>query len=157
MYYQIFHTFMGDFFALESKGEIKILHQDLSLLSPNAKLCTTALLEKCVSEVDCYLRGELREFSLPFVLSGSEFEKKVYQALLSVRYGEITTYQSLALAINSPHSSRAIGNALAKNPLLLIIPCHRVICKNGKIGGYVLGEEKKRELLGIEGYILKKV
>ena len=150
MFYQIFHTFIGDFFALESDGEIKILHQNLSLLPPNAKLYTTALLERCISEVDCYLRGELREFSLPFSLSGSEFERKVYQALLSVRYGEITTYQSLALAINSPHSCRAIGNALAKNPLLLLIPCHRVICKNGKLGGYVLGEEKKREILGME-------
>lgn len=153
MYYQIFHTFMGDFFALESKGKITILHQNLSLLPPNAKLCTTALLEKSINEVDCYLRGELKEFSLPFALSGSKFEREVYQALLGVRYGEITTYQSLALAINSPHSCRAIGNALAKNPLLLLIPCHRVICKNGKLGGYVLGEEKKRKILEIEGYL----
>lgn len=154
MFYQIFHTFIGDFFALEQDNNLITLHQNLSLLPSNASLSPTPLLQECKNELKAYFEGKLKEFSLPYAIGGSEFEKKVYQALLSVPYGEITTYQSLAFEINSPHSSRAIGNALAKNPLLLIIPCHRVICKNGKIGGYVLGEEKKRKILGVENPLM---
>lgn len=151
MFYQIFHSFIGDFFILEQEGAIVMLHQDFSLLPSNATLSPTVLLDKAKNQLNSYFKGELKDFSLPFVLSGSEFEKRIYQELSLIAYGETLSYQDLAHRINSPHSARAVGNALGKNPLLLLIPCHRVICKNGKLGGYVLGGEKKRELLGLEG------
>lgn len=150
MFYQIFHSFIGDFFILEQEGKITMLHQDFSLLSSNATLTPTALLKEAKNQLNSYFKGELKDFSLPFVLSGSEFEKRIYQELSLISYGETLSYQDLAHRINSPRSARAVGNALGKNPLLLLIPCHRVICKNGKLGGYVLGEEKKRELLELE-------
>lgn len=127
-----------------------MLHQDFSLLPSNATLTPTALLDKAKNQLNSYFKGELKDFSLPFVLSGSEFEKRIYQELSLIPYGETLSYQDLAHRINSPSSARAVGNALGKNPLLLLIPCHRVICKNGKLGGYVLGGEKKRELLELE-------
>lgn len=127
-----------------------MLHQDFSLLPSNATLSPTALLDKAKNQLNSYFKGELKDFSLPFALSGSEFEKRIYQELSLIPYRETLSYQDLANRINSPHSARAVGNALGKNPLLLLIPCHRVICKNGKLGGYVLGEEKKRELLELE-------
>lgn len=153
MNYDVFHSFIGDFFILEQEERIAMLHQDFSLLPSNAIFSSTPLLEECKLELKAYFEGKLKSFSLPFVLSGSEFEKKIYQALSTVSYGKTLSYQDIANKINSPNSAQAIGNALGKNPLLLLIPCHRVICKSGKLGGYVLGEEKKRELLGLEGSI----
>lgn len=150
MFYQIFHSFIGDFFILEQEGKIITLHQDCSLLPSNASLSPTALLKEAKNQINSYFKGELKDFSLPFALSGSEFEKRIYQELSLIPYGETLSYQDLANRINSPRSARAVGNALGKNPLLLLIPCHRVICKNGKLGGYVIGEEKKRRLLGLE-------
>ena len=156
MFYQIFHSFIGDFFILEQEWVIAILHQDFSLLPSNATLAPTALLKEAKNQLNSYFKGELKDFSLPFRLSGSEFEKRIYQELSLIPYGETLSYQDLANQINSPNSARAVGNALGKNPLLLLIPCHRVICKNGKLGGYVLGGEKKRELLGLEGYTISQ-
>lgn len=151
MNYQIFHSFIGDFFILEQEGRIAMLHQNFSLLPSNASLSPTPLLKEAKNQLNSYFKGELKDFSLPFVLSGSEFEKRVYQELSLVAYGKTLSYQDLAHRINSPNSARAVGNALGKNPLLLLIPCHRVICKNGKLGNYVLGGEKKREILALEG------
>lgn len=145
-----FHSFIGDFFILESNGAIIALHQDTKFLPPNAKRQSTPLLDEAKNQLKFYFKGELRDFSLPFSLSRSEFENRIYHALSLIPYGATLSYQELAYRINSPNSARAIGNALAKNPLLLLIPCHRVICKSGKLGGYVLGEEKKRRLLKVE-------
>ena len=153
MFYQIFHSFIGDFFILEQEGAIVMLHQDFSLLPSNATFSPTTLLKEAKNQLNSYFKGELKDFSLPFVLSGSEFEKRIYQELSLIAYGETLSYQDLANQINSPNSARAVGNALGKNPLLLLIPCHRVICKNGKIGGYVLGGEKKKRLLRFESKI----
>lgn len=150
MNYGVFHSFIGDFFILEHEEKIIALHQDFSLLPSTSSLCSTSLLNEAKNQLKFYFKGELRDFSLPFSLSGSEFENRIYHALSLIPYGETLSYQDLAYRINSPNSARAIGNALAKNPLLLLIPCHRVICKSGKLGGYVLGEEKKRRLLKVE-------
>lgn len=133
-----------------------MLHQDFSLLPSNATLSPTVLLDKAKDQLNSYFKGELKDFSLPFVLSGSEFEKRIYQELSLIAYGETLSYQDLAHRINSPNSARAVGNALGKNPLLLLIPCHRVICKNGKLGGYVLGEKNKQKILELENQTSRK-
>lgn len=150
MNYGVFHSFIGEFFILEQEERIIALHQNFSLLPSNTSASPTPLLQEAMSELRAYFKGELKTFSLPFALSGSEFERKIYQTLSSFPYAQTLSYQDLALKINAPNSARALGNALGKNPLLLLIPCHRVICKNGKIGNYVLGEEKKRGLLELE-------
>jgi methylated-DNA-[protein]-cysteine S-methyltransferase len=83
---------------------------------------------------------------------GTEFEKKVWQTLREIPYGETRTYKWLAERIGKPHACRAVGNALGKNPIPIIFPCHRVIETDGSIGGYSLGTDMKRRLLEIEYY-----
>ena len=85
-------------------------------------------------------------------LKGTEFEVKVWKEILKIPYGETRTYKDLAIAIGKPNSSRAVANACGKNPYPVIIPCHRVIRSDGKLGGYsgVGGVKKKKELLKLE-------
>ncbi|PID44044.1 MAG: cysteine methyltransferase [Gammaproteobacteria bacterium] len=94
-----------------------------------------------------YFGGERQSFSVPFDAEGTDFQMRVWQALLSIPYGETWSYQSLANAINHPKATRAVGLANGKNPLSIIVPCHRVIGKNGKLAGYAGGIERKRWLL----------
>ncbi len=81
----------------------------------------------------------------------TEFEKKVYKAILKIPKGQTRTYEWVAREIKSPRSSRAVGNALNKNPYPVIVPCHRIIRKNGKLGGFAKGVSIKKKLLVREG------
>ena len=81
------------------------------------------------------------------------FAKKVYKALLSIPLGQVRTYKWLAKKAGKPKASRAIGQILKHNPYPLFIPCHRVICSNGKLGGYIFGKKKKKALLDLESKI----
>jgi methylated-DNA-[protein]-cysteine S-methyltransferase len=85
-------------------------------------------------------------------IGGTEFEKKVWETLREIPYGETRTYKWLAEKIGKPHAFRAVGNALGKNPIPIIFPCHRVIETDGSLGGYSSGVELKRRLLEIEYY-----
>jgi O-6-methylguanine DNA methyltransferase len=83
------------------------------------------------------------------------FAKKVYKVILKIPLGEVRTYKWVAKNIGQPRAYRAVGQVLKNNPYPLFIPCHRVICSNGKIGGYIFGQKKKRALLNLERTILK--
>jgi methylated-DNA-[protein]-cysteine S-methyltransferase len=83
------------------------------------------------------------------------FAKKVYRVVLSIPMGEVRSYKWVARKIGSPRASRAVGQVLKRNPWPLIIPCHRVICADGKLGGYTWGQNKKRALLDLEKQIKK--
>jgi O-6-methylguanine DNA methyltransferase len=85
------------------------------------------------------------------------FAKKVYKALLSIPLGQVRTYKWLAKKAGKPKASRAIGQILKHNPYPLLIPCHRVICSNGKLGGYIFGKKKKKALLDLESKIREDV
>ncbi|MDH5685234.1 MAG: MGMT family protein [Hadesarchaea archaeon] len=85
----------------------------------------------------------------------SEFQSRVLKLVSMVPRGKVTTYKELALAIGRPRACRAVGNALARNPNPVIIPCHRVVRSDGKIGGYKFGERKKAKLLLMEGVMIK--
>ena len=87
-------------------------------------------------------------FRYQLKLFGTEFEKKVWQEISKIKYGQTVTYNDIAKKVNS--SPRAIGNACSKNKCLLLIPCHRIICANGSTGGYVLGENIKEYLIKLE-------
>ena len=86
-------------------------------------------------------------------LKGTDFEKKVWQILHEIPYGDTRTYKWLAEKIGNPHATRAVGRALSRNPLPIILPCHRIIESDGSIGGYSSGVDIKRRLLEIEYYI----
>ena len=95
-----------------------------------------------------YFLKESFSFRYQLKLFGTEFEKKVWQEISKIKYGQTVTYNDIAKKVNS--SPRAIGNACSKNKCLLLIPCHRIICANGSTGGYVLGENIKEYLIKLE-------
>lgn len=97
-----------------------------------------------------YLDGKRKSFSLPLDLRGTDFQMRVWNELLKIPYGETRTYKDIANIINVPKGYRAVGNALNKNPVLILIPCHRVIGTSGKLVGFGGGLELKAKLLEIE-------
>ncbi|WP_162047740.1 methylated-DNA--[protein]-cysteine S-methyltransferase [Vibrio taketomensis] len=110
-----------------------------------------ALLMECKTQLDEYFAGIRNQFDLPLAAEGTAFQTQVWQALTTIPFGETWSYQQLADAINNPKAVRAVGLANGKNPISIIVPCHRVIGKNGKLTGYAGGVERKAALLRLEG------
>lgn len=104
-----------------------------------------------VRQMEEYFCGKRTRFDVPVLLRGTNFQMKVWEGLSKVPYGETISYSALASEIGRPEAVRAVANAVAKNPVAIIIPCHRVITKGGKLGGFAWGTDLKRELLKIEG------
>ena len=103
--------------------------------------------EEARKQLQEYFYGERKKFSLPLCLDGTPFQKKVWEALKKIPYGETRPYQWVAREIRKPKANRAVGNAIGANPIPIVIPCHRVIKKSGEIGGYSGGEGIKEKLL----------
>ncbi|AWL11264.1 Methylated-DNA--[protein]-cysteine S-methyltransferase [Saliniradius amylolyticus] len=114
-----------------------------------------ALLVEAIAQLQAYFAGRCQSFDLPVAPRGSEFQQQVWQALQGIPYGETRSYQDIANAIDNPNAVRAVGLANGKNPLSIIVPCHRVIGKNGKLTGYAGGLDRKRALLTLEGCLTK--
>src|SRR5690625_3419340 len=109
-------------------------------------------------QLDEYFTKERKEFSLNFKLFGTPFQQRVWKALYeTTHFGETKTYQDLAVEINHPKAVRAIGGAMNKNPISIVVPCHRVIGKNGKLVGYGGGIDKKEFLLQHESDELRSI
>ncbi|MFN2745164.1 methylated-DNA--[protein]-cysteine S-methyltransferase [Bacillus sp. z60-18] len=108
-------------------------------------------LQPYTDELTAYFSGRCRHFSLPVALTGTPFQLSVWHALRMIPYGETRTYSEIAVVIQRPDAVRAVGAAIGANPLLIVIPCHRVIGKNGKLTGYRGGLEMKQHLLRLEG------
>ncbi|MFF2572083.1 methylated-DNA--[protein]-cysteine S-methyltransferase [Streptomyces sp. NPDC058084] len=105
---------------------------------------------EAVRQLDAYFAGELTEFELPLHLVGTEFQLRVWEQLRLIPYGETRTYGELAEALGSPGASRAVGLANGKNPVTIIVPCHRVIGSGGSLTGYGGGLDRKKRLLAFE-------
>ena len=103
-----------------------------------------------VEQLDAYFAGELQEFDQPLQLSGTEFQRRVWNALRTIPYGETRTYGEIAEQIGSPTAFRAVGLANGHNPIAVIVPCHRVIGANGSLTGFGGGLERKSALLELE-------
>jgi O-6-methylguanine DNA methyltransferase len=104
-----------------------------------------------VRELKEYFAGTRREFSFPLDLRGTEFQLACWNALLAIPYGETRTYGDIARAVNRPTGFRAVGMANNRNPIAIVVPCHRVIASDGKLCGYGGGLDIKRRLLELEG------
>jgi O-6-methylguanine DNA methyltransferase len=102
-------------------------------------------------EMQEYFAGTRKEFTFPLDLRGTEFQKRCWQALLNIPYGETRSYADLARAVGSPNGFRAVGMANHDNPIAIVVPCHRVITSDGKLGGYGGGLDVKEKLLKLEG------
>jgi len=103
-----------------------------------------------MEQLDEYFAGERKVFSLSIEPRGTAFQQKVWRVLRTIPYGQIWSYQDVADAIENPRSARAVGRANNKNPLVIIIPCHRVIGSNGLLTGYAGGVDTKKALLDME-------
>ena len=116
----------------------------------------TELILKCKHQLDEYFAGKRTSFDLPLAPKGTTFQQKVWSALQEIPYGTVCTYKDIAVAIGNPKGCQAVGGANGKNPIAIIIPCHRVIGKNGKLVGYAGGMENKKFLLELEKSHLRK-
>ena len=110
----------------------------------------TALIKEAHRQLSEYLKGERKMFDLPLQMKGTDFQQRVWNALLEIPYGETRSYKQIAEAIGNPKAVRAVGMANNRNPLLIVVPCHRVIGADGKLVGYGAGIEKKEFLLRLE-------
>ena len=114
------------------------------------------LLDAAEAQLREYFAGARRTFDLPLAPRGTAFQQRVWAALRAIPYGETRTYGELAAAIGSPNANRAVGMANHRNPIPIVIPCHRVIGANGTLTGYAGGLEIKRRLLALEGINILK-
>ncbi len=111
----------------------------------------SAKLEIIIKEVKEYLDGNRKQFSIiPLFLKGTKFQIKVWKKLLEIPYGERVTYGKLAKMIGNKKAVRAVGQACGKNPIAIVVPCHRIVASNGCLGGYSAGLDIKKKLLLIE-------
>jgi methylated-DNA-[protein]-cysteine S-methyltransferase len=143
-------------------GSIKISAAETSLLSINfidnfkglTDTKSSELTELCKLQLNEYFRGERRIFDLQFLPSGTDFQQKVWSLVSEIRYGKTESYLSIAKKMGDPKKIRAVGAANRKNPLLIIIPCHRIIGETGKLIGYSGGVWRKQWLLEHEDKFL---
>ncbi len=111
---------------------------------------SSPILKQAKKQLKAYFNGTLRKFTMALSPKGTDFQQSVWRALSTIPYGIKWSYQDLATAIGNEKASRAVGNANGKNPIGIIIPCHRVIQKNGRLGGYSGGMHIKEALLSLE-------
>lgn len=146
LFYDTLDTNLGMMAIEATSTHIKSIHfvDSAGLSNPNN---VTALAKQQLCE---YFSKQRQAFELPIEADGTDFQKKVWQELVRIPYGETCTYGDIANAIDSPKAMRAVGLANGKNPLTIVVPCHRVIGANGKLTGYAHGTQRKAGLLTLE-------
>ena len=141
-------------------GSVTFVEEDGALLAITAHRAydeiekETPLIKEAYRQLSEYLLGNRKYFELPLNPKGTDFQRKVWQALCDIPYGETRSYKQIAEAIGKPKAIRAVGMANNRNPLLIVVPCHRVIGADGKLVGYAAGIEKKEFLLKLEKSLL---
>ena len=113
---------------------------------------STARLDAVRRQLGEYFDGHRRRFDLPLRPKGTAFQSRVWQALMSIPYGELLSYRGIAERIGKPAATRAVGRANGANPIPIVIPCHRVVASDGSLGGYSGGVGVKARLLALEGH-----
>jgi len=110
-----------------------------------------AIVRQAEQELREYFEGRRRTFTVKLDLEGTEFQRKAWQAMRKIPFGETISYGDQARKVGKPKAYRAVGSANGKNPIPIIVPCHRVLASDGSLGGYSLGLSMKRRLLALEG------
>ena len=141
------------FLAASAKGLVR-LEFEARMMTLDSKTIqlreSKPALAPYLRELDEYFAGERRDFSIPLDLRGTHFQLQCWRALLEIPYGETRTYGDIARAIGHPQAFRAVGMSNNRNPLVVIVPCHRVIASSGSLCGYGGGLDIKRKLLDLE-------
>lgn len=112
--------------------------------------CANAITDEACCQLKAYFDGQLQEFDLPLTLKGTAFQTQVWMALQQVKYGETASYLDIAKAIGNPKAVRAVGMANGRNPIAIVVPCHRIIGSNKTLTGYAGGLPRKQYLLNLE-------
>jgi methylated-DNA-[protein]-cysteine S-methyltransferase len=148
------HSPVGPLFlAASAKGLVQLEFEARMLkLDPEAIELRESkqALAPCLRQLDEYFSGERREFTIPLDLRGTDFQLACWRALLEIPYGETRSYGDIARAIGHPQAFRAVGMSNNRNPVAIIVPCHRVIASSGSLCGYGGGLDIKRKLLALE-------
>lgn len=131
-------------FEGHERGLAHGLHREGHVGAPDA------VLDRARSQLDAFFAGRLRAFTVPLAPRGTDFQRKVWSALGAIPYGDTASYGELAARIGAPAAVRAVGAANGKNPIVIIVPCHRVIGADGSLTGFGGGLPRKRFLLGLE-------
>lgn len=142
-----------DFYIEEIDSEITKIHyiqECLSELKLDGIEENSDVLKKTAGQLQEYFDGKRKSFNLPLNPRGTDFQKRVWKALIEIPYGEVQTYGEIAKKVDSPKGFRAVGMACNRNPIMIIIPCHRVIGANGSLTGYAGGLHVKEYLLSVE-------
>lgn len=154
MYYDIFQSPLGE--VLVAGNDEGLRYVNLQVPEKRVMIEDMWIRDKyaskdAVSQLKAYFSGELEIFDLPLAPAGTEFQKRVWKALEAIPYGKRVSYKYIAGITGNPSGSRAVGMANSKNPIHIIIPCHRVIGSDGKLTGYAHGLAVKSWLLDLEG------
>lgn len=147
--YQLFASPIGDLRLAETdRGLTAILFDDQSAPANWRKV--EALESDIVDQLEAYFTGELREFDLSLAPDGSQFQQRVWDAVREIPHGETRSYLEIAVSLGDPAAVRAVGAANGRNPLPIVVPCHRVVGSDGSLTGYAGGVDRKRRLLELE-------
>ncbi len=145
-----YETKLGRLGVTELSGSITQVYFEQDQLPEDLIIEETELLKEAGRQLVAYAEGELKQFDLPIDPDGTAFMKQVWSSLVEIPYGQTASYKEIAEAIGNPKAMRAVGLANKRNPIPLIIPCHRVIGANGKMVGFGGGIPLKERLLGLE-------
>jgi len=146
IYFRVFTTKKGIRRIYLNDKEAKIKSASLTKLHPD-----DPYMYNIFAELKEYFNRERKKFTAPLDVLGTDFQKKVWNELLKIPYGQLMTYKAIAIMLGNENAMRAVGRANATNHAPIIIPCHRVIASNGKLGGYSGGVSLKEKLLELEG------
>jgi methylated-DNA-[protein]-cysteine S-methyltransferase len=138
------------FGVMASDAGIRAIELNAAAELPGRESQSNPLLRQAVAQLRAYFAGELREFDLTLDMQGTEFQRRVWRELLKIPYGETCSYSFVANTIGAPKAVRAVGAANGRNPIPIVVPCHRVIGAGGSLVGYGGGLPLKRFLLDLE-------
>lgn len=147
VYSYSYKTLLGDILISESGGSI--IGVSFATKTQN-NIRETNIIRSAFIQLSEYLSGTRKYFDLPIKLNGTDFQKKVWNELIKIPYGETRSYIKIAKNIGIEKAARAVGNANGLNPIVILIPCHRVIHSSGDITGYSQGDNRKKFLLNLE-------
>lgn len=145
-----YDTKYGRIAVSDNGSEITDICFENDMDASGMRLWETELIRNAGKRINEYLEGRRRNFDLPLEPEGTDFQKAVWKETMKIPYGETATYKEIAERIGRPNSYRAVGGAVGKNPILILIPCHRIISSDGSTGNYIGGEKMKEELIEME-------
>ena len=154
-FYSILKTSLGDLMLVANKTELLGIYFPKRRHVPATRKSWTldprnAVLRQAAKQIKEYLGGNRSSFSLPLGSAGTDFQKRIWEQIARIPFGKTISYSELAKRAGTPKAIRAAGAATGRNPLCIIVPCHRVLGKHNSIGGYAGGLKRKRHLLALE-------